>query len=697
MLLSKAAKQFNVSTRKLCEILQLNGSTEAKSPIYQLNQFEYKILENKFNEFHIENLNISKNIIETKLKNDKIEKIEIIEKIEKNYHILKERAKNIVLFQILPLIQEQKLKINNLFDEKFYFTLRNCGTKTTLELIDFFIKILDNNFETISDEDLLMKSYTDLEWFNSQNLISLIEVNKNKLSVRTNSSLTHVKDDIESNPTNIFKYLNIEQAKKIPFIGSKSAEELTKFIFEIIQKIGDSKHNLNELEFDIKFETLLISLRIDLGKFENQKYKSVKYLELFEAVLYNEIGEKKISIFNDFLNGQNYEEIAVKHNLTRERIRQIVYKIKTTIVEKHEDFRAKLGGTYISLIDEWEKTKNLDYAQILELNTTSLNDKLIALIINPNISINGSDTFFYSEELSEVINVKKFVKKVEDLNSKVEEDFKISLAGLAYSFFFKKPENSERMPTLEDHLQELESIVYTKTGLMTNSDGELIFTRNTKIKKHEIIQEILESQGKPMHLEDISKLTGIKEDNLRSTVLKEKQLFVNTAFSTYGLKKWEDEGKIKGGLIIDLIFEYLNSKAEPSHIYQIFKHIKQFRDTNERSLDGLIKSDTQHRFLKLGAGFYGLSGVHDDFEYKVFKSLPGSWHNHLNKNYKGINVNLDQFIKKEQLKFNTIELVVKANVEKRIDQGDIKIDDKGMLIFKKYVHSPNSGRPKRIE
>ena len=59
MLVSKAAKKFNVSSREICKILNLKGFLNADRPSYFLSELEFSILESEF--YNVANLQLNKN------------------------------------------------------------------------------------------------------------------------------------------------------------------------------------------------------------------------------------------------------------------------------------------------------------------------------------------------------------------------------------------------------------------------------------------------------------------------------------------------------------------------------------------------------------------------------------------------------------------------------------------------------------
>ncbi|MCB9310857.1 MAG: hypothetical protein H6567_12430 [Lewinellaceae bacterium] len=682
MVVSKAAKKFNVSSREICKILNLKGFLNADRPSYFLSELEFSILESEF--YNVANQQLNKNqevlYIESIIqkKTEFASNIEIVEKINESSFKLSSRAVNILKYQIIPFLTVNNFKSKELCNLKFYTKLRNCGAKTSIELVDFFNEIIMGDFQVFDmNRANQVENLDQTVKLNSEIIIELIKLHKNILSVRSQNGIDFIIKSILDNPKNIFEYLIPEKvAKRIQNIGAKSSLEISSFLEKILILLDREK--IDNLSEHVKIQTLFVDLGINQKKLDNYKNEIPTYFEIFE--LFIKAKKLRLDIIEDYLKGNNYTSISNKIGLSSERVRQVVYKFDeelTFYTKSFNDIISRSEFDFSNFITEGEK---IGSEKIVKKYDIKLHPKIIGKLLNPKVFIIKAKRNLDEEgKLNNYFDIKLLIQKILELNKKVEDDFYLPLNGFIFNYLREK----EYTKQIDKFYNEIQDLIFEKTGIITNNEGALVFLKNTKPKKYDVIKELLEKTCRPMHLDEISEIIGLKKENIRGTLLKGRHLFVNTASSTYGLKKWEDEGKIKGGTIIEIIYQFLNSKPEPSHIYQIYKYVSQFRDTTERSLEGLIKSDTQNRFLKLGASFYGIKGVHDDYEYEVFRPLPGSWHLFLYKNYLGLSVNLDQFIANEQRKFNMHTFVIKANVEKRIDLGDIKIDNKGMLIFKK--------------
>lgn len=685
----KVAKRFNVKPDELIKILEIGGFKRRRLTS-ELDSITFKYINDYFN--NAKELKEAGKSKKHNLESKEIhfgEENDIIKYVNANKNSLSVRAQNILNDKILFDLRSENFASNRLTQLNYFLSFRNGGRKTAEELLCFFQNCkIDKHEIFLSQHEKLKVELRNNKMFTSDNILTLINLKVNKLSVRSQKGILLIKSEIKKDFNNFFKYLRIENILKIETIGAKSASEISFYLLEILERL--KKNDLSQLDL------LVQNLEIDLSSsnFKIDENNLPSFFKLFELYFENKKNKLRYYVISKYLDGENYGKLGSKFSLSRERVRQIVNKFDEKLLKVNEYFNDLILKSEIDFSESIKEGNTLGTYKIIKKYDINLHPKIIEKLLNPKSSIRNIKYGYYqNEELIKLFDINTMINKVLELNKRVEDDFYLPLNG----FIFNYLKDKDNANIIGKFYSEIQDIIFEKTGIITNGEGALVFLKNTKPKKYDAIIDLLEKTGRPMHLGEMSEITGMKKENIKGILLKERHLFINTAFSTYGLKKWEDEGKIKGGTIIDLIYQFLNSKSKPSHIYQIFKHVKQYRNTTERSIDGLIKSDTQNRFLKLGASFYGINGVHDDYKYEVIIPLPGSWHNFLYKNYEGLNVNVEQFIENEKRKFNIHELVIKANVEKRIDLGDMKIDDKGMLVFKKYVHSPKRGRPKQIE
>jgi hypothetical protein len=220
------------------------------------------------------------------------------------------------------------------------------------------------------------------------------------------------------------------------------------------------------------------------------------------------------------------------------------------------------------------------------------------------------------KELGELIDFGNFFRHISSL-TRGRTGTVISLRQALDEYVYKMdrlPDEiwQELFPLLRDILSE-------EYGIYIDENETLTFPSSRPKQKSDpkLVYQALKENGRAMHLKDLAatlRQSGVNYsiDVLRAILIQDKNKFILTGRSTYGLKIWEKEGRYVGGTIKQLIIRALKESPVPLHTYEIAQYVMQHRPTNERSIGGIIDADTQGIFKKFGSGFIGLS----DKKYK---------------------------------------------------------------------------------
>jgi hypothetical protein len=222
--------------------------------------------------------------------------------------------------------------------------IRNCGKKTNDELIEICEKYIDTisvNENTEQTESLL-GIINSLTPFQKATLNRHFEYLVSNLNVRSYNGLVSIQESL--NPKDIFEKIFSEKFnfKNIRNIGNKSVEELEKLklelirflnILQTIQKDQLSKEytklivktTFNNLpkHFEDQFESIFD---------ENGKIKLFTLLKILinSGQLFSENQQKafELSFINYNTENTTIDSIAKDLNITRERVRQIKFKLE---------------------------------------------------------------------------------------------------------------------------------------------------------------------------------------------------------------------------------------------------------------------------------------------------------------------------------------------------------------------------------
>ncbi|MGB4838976.1 MAG: hypothetical protein WBP08_08285, partial [Saprospiraceae bacterium] len=466
-----------------------------------------------------------------------------IETIVSKNNSLTARAQNVLDFQIIPNLISGQIQIHELLFERNFTRFRNCGKKSANELVKFFILNLQNF--NLPQEELKNPNSTVIESpnFNIQTIITLLEINKGNLSVRSLNGLDIILNNIKSNPESIFEYTNENKILDIDNVGKKSASELSSFFIDIINELTalcklDSNKKIKDGDFPVKLWQFEKSLGLCKNELSNYLNNKIYFLTILEKLIYKNFKDREIQIILKYFNAEktSLESIALKHRITRERVRQLIPKIKLKLLKLKKKLCDIIEEQKVDVIKTWEGNPKFNISEIILKEKLSLPESLLEFLITENDSrSNKSTQYWKNDEITQLIKFDELLKTIQDLNKKVTVSFTLSLSGLIYNHLIDKNDTQK----IENIKNEIEAVIFKLVGLITDLEGNLLFERNTKEKGFKIIAELFELENRPMHLIEVSEITGKSIDQLRSIMLKYNKIFINTALSTYGLKKWE--------------------------------------------------------------------------------------------------------------------------------------------------------------
>jgi len=264
-------------------------------------------------------------------------------------------------------------------------------------------------------------------------------------------------------------------------------------------------------------------------------------------------------------------------------------------------------------------------------------------------------------------------------------EYQINLKGFLLQFI----DNKELVVrTLAERLSVLEDLIYEEFGLLTDLDGNLTIKRNTLKLTYEYIIDVLAEANEPLHADEIYSRLEVKRpgstksaDSLRGNL--SKSCFIITEWSTYGLKKWEDEGRYIGGTIKEVVAYYLRMFDTPKHIQEIADFVTQHRNTNKRNIDGNLRIDPRNQFKSFGLGFFGLNEknyLEDDMK---FNSIPNTSMRFLERDYfengKSIDT-FDELIVKFAEANDIFPVQAKSSLLDKIEDGKFLLIDNYLYI-----------------
>lgn len=387
---------------------------------------EYLSLSNKALALNgLGNINGFGYIFSDNFNNDDYQKIKIkISKIDENDRYLNNDSYNNRIEKEISKLEQKLTNYQNIKLNTIKYNISNKINTTTSELNDKKNKLDSANFEILKNEEILKKSFYDLE--NSKNLfIEEVENNVEKIKI-LKEQLEFVKKDIlnkqdylyefENNIENYeqeFKVKNMElenakneiiKAKKEIEIKENDLKNYNNILFDAKRNLNIEKNNLYDAINEIKFYKNKINENLSFYKLDIDSFiKNYEYLKKMGLLndnlkkLYNEISVilKKEDELNKGFEIINIKEEEIDKNLNNlENSRKEIEQAKIQILKKEDELEYYLLE-YEKNYDEFKRNKNN-----LEFNKIEL-EKSLDLLLKREYQLNESEKIL-NEKIKEI-------------------------------------------------------------------------------------------------------------------------------------------------------------------------------------------------------------------------------------------------------------------------------------------------------
>ncbi len=574
---------------------------------------------------------------------------------------------------------------------QLFLNIRNAGKRTCLELEalckEYIPQIeLSVNTENLSEEEQSLRNQTAIKnliktdaisainnkLIDGKDILSYLDFNKKKIlegrflsfidnySIRTKNRL--IKVGFEEF---VINYLLVTDniLLKIHGLGHKSLEEA----IDLKNRMKDELINLFDLsEEDISRLNLARQKGdIVLNSFVDEFYKTNNHLPMF-WILEQQLTKNKnrsieilidsFPIFKDY-QFKTLDELALKYNLTRERVRQIrnntfhkTFEITNEYIEyKKDDDVANFMKLFCDKVD-WEYvTKEIQDSHFINQMSYDIDClikqekcsfsvefvmQLIGYIFKDKYTLyNGFNAKKRDKLWKSVLLIKKELADIFDFEG-IRDDFDKMLTDNQTEYLLDIEEhikNSQRwinfdFDKINDITGVMKDIFLHEFGLYAEDidDNQIKIPANKERSPFDVVYEILQTSGEPMHLEDIfieykktmpeHKYT--QENNserLRPYLQKHDDITFRKRSSVFLLKKW---GHVRSGTIRDNITEFLSANDLPQTIESISEYILQhFPETNQKSI--LSSMFSGKNFAQFKNNLFGLVNKKYPFGYEL--------------------------------------------------------------------------------
>ena len=164
--------------------------------------------------------------------------------------------------------------------------------------------------------------------------------------------------------------------------------------------------------------------------------------------------------------------------------------------------------------------------------------------------------------------------------------------------------------------------------------AHLVLPSNKRRNQEDILKEILLELNEPSHASVIvERWNGriperpVTIEVVRAVAIRNKELFFSISrTSTYGLRQWElERPALKGGTLRDIVETELERSYRPLHISELTLAVGRFRDRpSTSSIRTNLNLDASGRFVALPDGFFGLANRQYGVMRSDLRNVPSS-------------------------------------------------------------------------
>lgn len=518
---------------------------------------------------------------------------------------------------------------------------RNCGAKTDKELLVFIKTFYLDSFdsaEVVNNEELNKESV-----ISDQSFEFLVSVEFEKMTVRAKNALINfMRKDLPDKEFVKTKFIDLSfKAQKLRNVGIKTVDEIDGFVKKVVAIYFMAQRNeitpnelatlqLNEI---IGFE---VKESFYLEKFISKQFPIIAFTSKYFNEILN-ISSLEGEILKNYfqLLDRNYtnDELGKKYSLTRERARQIRYKVlekATTVFSRlyslipYSNYASVLSGKNFIILPECISEENIQN----EINEAGVifSAFLLEVISNnnyysfsPKDKIERPGQVLLYERYNEFKKIRgSYLIKSTDLPKK----WLLRLSNILLNEISQRQSgnttidlNSALNFKVKPEIELVISEIIEREFELKLTNGQIHIPRNATKLVFEYAEEALGKIGKPAHISEI--ISQILQDypdfdpsetGLKASMSHKKDLFIFFGrTSTFGLKSWEKKYKnIKGGTIRDIVEEFLEEYDQPCHITAIVEYVNKYRKTDEASVITNLKLTKVKRFVFFKDAYVGL-------------------------------------------------------------------------------------------
>ena len=391
--------------------------------------------------------------------------------------------------------------------------------------------------------------------------------------------------------------------------------------FDRVSKLSDDEIQTEFLKRDYPY---LVSRQ---RQFVFDFIKENNHAPLFFLMLqYLRLSENKSNKIYCLLHGifdgkkRTYYEIADAMNLSRERVRQIVYGT----IEVQESALASNDGWdyYNELFDLpfiYERTEG--YVRLKEVEHLTADFEVFASLVKLKANFKAEDVEGHTILMNNKYSDLKLTDCLDTLYSIIDAKYSADTYVPIDSVLFTVPEQ------LRPAMKELVKHITTEIYKVQITEDEKLYLPQNYIDIAEELYDILDKKGEPMHVEDIFKEFKTRYPDhkftdplqIKSYLFKHKHIKAVGKTSCYALDSWEG---IYFGSIRDLLVDLLSDSDIPLHIDNLYDGVTEhYPKTTKASIAATMEDENFQRFIEFEGSYFGLTSKEYPAEFVPASSV----------------------------------------------------------------------------
>ena len=480
--------------------------------------------------------------------------------------------------------------------------------------LNLAIKMEDFSYEQIAKYFLSPIARDYLEKIYREKIESCLSVRSKNFAAKF---LPHFSDLIKYAEEPLASYRNICPGQSM----MKTLTELFQFNqkfkkeFDKFSKLTDDEIQTEFLKRDYPY---LISRQrqfvFDFIKEKNHVplfYLMLQYLRLSESR-----SNKIYCLFHGIFDGRKRTlyEIADAMNLSRERVRQIVYG---TIEVQESDLANNDGWDFYNELFDlpfiYEKTEG--YIRLREAEHLPDDFEVFASLVNLKADFKAENVKDHTILLNNKYSDLNFTDCLFTLFRIIDAKYSTDTYVPIDSVLFTVPEQ------LRPAIKELIKYITTEIYKVQITENEKLYLPQNYIDVTEELYNILSKKGEPMHVEDIFKEFKTRYPDhkftepfqIKSYLFKHKHIKAVGKTSCYALDSWEG---VYFGSIRDLLVDLLSDSDVPLHIDNLYDGVTEhYPNTTKASLAATMEDENFQRFIEFEGSYFGLTSKEYPAEY----------------------------------------------------------------------------------